>query len=145
MTERAEDHGISDLPVGTVRDLRWTVRAEDVDAFAALSGDFNPLHIDDDYARSQGFPARVAHGFLLGAKVSALVGMLLPGRRCLLLDHSLSYPKPVHVSDDVTLTGTVAARHEEMSLIEVKLRATVIRDEIATTVARGKATCKILY
>lgn len=145
MMEQAEDNGLADLPVGTVRELRWTIRAADVDAFAALSGDFNPLHVDDDYARSQGFPSRVAHGFLLGAKVSALVGMALPGRRCLLLDQTLSYPAPMHVGDDVTLTGTVVTQHEEMGLIDVKLRATVMRDGKVTTVARGKATCKILF
>lgn len=143
MTEAA-DLTIDDIEPGRVSEWLWTVTEAEIDAFADLSGDHNPLHIDGDYARAQGFPGRVAHGFLLGAKLSGLIGMQLPGRRCLLLDQKLAYPNAVHAGDRVRILATVKECHEALSVIVLTVKATVERDGKAQTVGRGAVTCKIL-
>lgn len=142
---KALDIALSDLVVGQCSQVTWHVTETELDQFAALSGDHNPLHMDADYAGDHGFAARVAHGFLLGAKLSGLIGMTLPGRRCLLLEQSLAYPNPVYPGDTVDITATVQDIHAELSLITLKVRATVQRDDARVTVGRGSATCKILY
>lgn len=140
----ARERDIGDLSVGDRETLDWTVTEEEIDGFAALSGDRNPLHMDAIHARKSGFQDRVAHGYLLGAKVSQLIGMRLPGRRCLLLDQSLSFPNPMFPGDTVRVALEVADIHTELRVVSLKARATVRRDEKDVTVGRGSVTCKLL-
>lgn len=99
------------------------IEAEDVRAFATLSGDHNPLHVDSDYARHSGHPAPVVHGAMLGALVSRLVGMELPGRRSLLLNLKLSFAAPTYPGDTLSVHGRVQSMHADQ-------RAVVLRVEI---------------
>lgn len=137
------DLAFDDIAVGDRAELQWTPAIGDIDAFATLSGDHNPLHTDAEYARAQGFPDRVAHGMLLAAKVSALVGMVLPGRRCLLLDYQLAHPNPVFAGDRVTVRGEVRERWPDLGLIELAVKAVKSVDGKERTVARGTVKCKI--
>lgn len=137
------DLALDHIAVGDSVDLHWVPCADDIDAFAALSGDHNPLHMDADYARSQGFSDRVVHGLLLAAKVSALVGMLLPGRRCLLLDYSLAHPNPVYAGDSVRFRAEVRESWPDLALIELAVKAVKSVDGKDKTVARGTVKCKI--
>ena len=75
------DNKIDELPVGVETSVYWTVNADDLNMFINLSGDKNPLHIDEQYAVQNGFESTVVHGFLICAKISGLIGMLLPGQR----------------------------------------------------------------
>lgn len=143
MTE-AVDLSIDDIQIGLTSEWMWQVEEAEIDGFADLSGDRNPLHMDNDYAKGQGFPGRVAHGFLLGAKLSGLIGMQLPGRRCLLLEQKLAYPNAVHAGDTVRILATVKECHEALSVIVLTIKATVDREGKTQTVGRGAVTCKIL-
>lgn len=140
---RIRELAFDDIAVGDVAELDWQPRAEDIDAFAALSGDHNPLHMDAEYARAHGFADRVVHGLMLGAKVSALVGMLLPGRRCLLLDYSLAHPNPVYAGDPVRFRAEVRECWPDLALIELTVKAVKSVDGKDKTVARGTVKCKI--
>jgi 3-hydroxybutyryl-CoA dehydratase len=133
---------LQDLAVGMVRELDWTVAPSDLDAFAALSGDINPLHIDSEFARLRGFPDRVAHGFLLGAKVSAFVGTVMPGRDCLLLETQLAWPAAFFAGDIVRLRGEIVELSVEHRVMRIKFRATATRAGTAVVVARGWALCQ---
>ena len=143
-TQEARSLSIADIQAGLKETLVWQVRADEIDDFARLSGDFNPLHMDADYARAQGFRDRVAHGYLQGAKISGMIGMRLPGKRCLLLEQAVAYPNPVYPGDEVTIELTVKELREEFGLIELKVRAVKIDNDKKTTTARGTVTCKIL-
>lgn len=120
----------------------WRVDAADIDAFAALSGDRNPLHMDPEFARASGFGDRVAHGYLLGAKVSALVGMLLPGRDCLILEQTLAYPKPIYPGDHIRIEGEVSELSLEQRIVKVRVRAYRLTGDAKTIVARGYVLCR---
>ena len=138
------DLRFDDIETGQKAELAWAPTMDDIDRFAALSGDYNPLHMDRAWAQANGFADRVVHGMMLAAKVSALVGMMLPGRRCLLLDYNLSHPNPVYAQDRVWLRGEVRDRWPDLSLIELAIRAVKDEDQSPKTVARGTVRCKIL-
>ena len=131
-----------DLEVGAIATLAWHAREAEIDAFAALSGDENPLHMSGEFATGKGFKGRVAHGFLLGAKVSALVGMLLPGENCLILEQSLAYPAPVYPGDDVEIVGEVEQLSSDKSLVRVKIRARKTNGDKPMLVGRGYVLCR---
>ena len=144
--DKVFDLDITDIELGTVASLVWLVEAEEITAFAELSGDRNPLHVDGEYARSVGYQGEVAHGMLLGAKFSGLFGMKLPGKRCLLLEHTLAYPNPVYAGDQIALKVEVRDVHSELGIVELKATAENLSDsgDPGPQVARGKVTCKIL-
>ena len=78
-----------------------------IEAFAELSGDLNPLHLDEAYARATPFGGRIAHGMLAGAYISAVVGTQLPGPGVVYLKQSLNFRRPVRLGDSVTARVTV--------------------------------------
>ena len=140
----AREIAFEDLSPGVSADISWTAEVAEIESFANLSGDRNPLHMDGAYARERGFADRVAHGFLLGAKVSALIGMFLPGRRCLLVEESLNFPNPVYPGDEVTLSGEVVDTHTDLALVSLKIRGEKKDEDGAQSVVRGNVICKIL-
>lgn len=93
-----------------------------IDSFAKLSGDINPLHMSDEYARSLGYPSRIAHGGILALMVSTLVGMKLPSQDVMLLSSSLNFRSPVYVGTIIRLVGSVNSVSEATSTFEMSLR-----------------------
>lgn len=107
-------HGFhfEDLSVGQSADMTRVVTAADIDAFAEVSGDTNPVHLDADYARTTTFQDRIAHGMLSGAYISAVLGTRLPGPGAIYLSQSLRFRRPVRIGDAVTARVTVQALDE---------------------------------
>jgi acyl dehydratase len=89
--------------------------------FADVSGDCNPLHVDQQYAARTTFGAPIAHGMLLGALVSELIGTELPGVRCLLVKASLEFKKPVFADDVINVIGEVVHKSDASSLLEIAI------------------------
>ena len=112
----------------------------DVDIFASLSGDHNPLHTDDTYAATTQFGKRVVHGMLLGSLVSRLVGMHLPGRYALLVKETLEFKKPVLIGDTVMVTGTLTRKSDATKLIDIQV-VIAVGD---TVVTRGEVMVRML-
>ena len=141
ITNISKDNQIDDLHVGLEATVYWTVGDKDLDAFINLSGDRNPLHIDQKYAVQNGFDAPVIHGFLICAKISGLIGMVLPGRRCLLVSQELEFPNPVYVDECIEIRAQVKERYFDLKLIKLKISA----KKGSVTVARGSIICKVLF
>lgn len=78
------------------------IRESDITSFAQISGDFNPLHFDDEYASDMGFEQRIAHGMISSSLFSGLFGTKLPGPGCLFISQSFKYKRPVYVGDTIT-------------------------------------------
>lgn len=108
-----------------------------VSAFASLSGDVNPLHLDSGYARKQGFPRRVAHGCLTLSYVSRLIGTQLPGDGALWRSLEVEWLKPVFPGDRVTITGTVLQQSISADSIVLEIEAVT---ETGSRVLRARAT-----
>ena len=94
-----------DLAVGMEASYAKTITNDDVLAFAELSGDKNPVHLDDAYAAGTMFKQRIAHGFLTASLFSTVLGTKLPGPGCIYLSQSLKFRAPVMIGDEVVATG----------------------------------------
>ncbi|XP_077522893.1 hydroxyacyl-thioester dehydratase type 2, mitochondrial-like isoform X1 [Amblyomma americanum] len=90
------------LSVGDVASVERIFTPADVEAFAALSGDSNPIHLDSTYAKSKNLPACVVHGALINGLVSAVIGTKLPGPGCVVVHQVLEFPKPLLVGEPVS-------------------------------------------
>jgi 3-hydroxybutyryl-CoA dehydratase len=137
VTVEASALQFQDIVPGYRAEITCLMDLDAVDAFAAVTGDRSPLHIDAGFATSRGFTGRVAHGALLVGYVSRLVGMVLPGRNALLLGVNMSFVAPVIVGTRVTVAGTVDQVSEAVRSLVLRIEA---KDEAGTVVARGKAT-----
>jgi len=114
-----------------------TIDAEAVHRFAELSGDRNPLHVDPEYASRTEFGRPIAHGALLLGLVSRLLGMYLPGRRCLILGMSVRFPNPAAYPVDVVVEGKLAAYSEERGSGIVRAN---VRDSSGTLLLESQVT-----
>jgi len=95
---------ISDFKIGMTESYSQTITDSDVKAFAAFSGDRNPVHMDEEFAENSRFKGRIAHGLLSASFFSAIFGMRIPGSGCVYVSQSLSFKRPVYVNDTVTAT-----------------------------------------
>ena len=98
-----------DLQVGTTASFSKTVTDADIVLFAGVSGDTNPVHIDEEYASATMFKGRIAHGMLTAAFLSAVLGARMPGPGAVYLSQSLRFRAPVRIGDTVRATATVTA------------------------------------
>ena len=98
-----------ELTVGQTAQTSRVVGAADIEAFAEVSGDNNPVHLDEAYARTTTFGERIAHGMLSAAYISAILGTRLPGPGAIYLSQSLRFRRPVRIGDVVVARATVTA------------------------------------
>jgi 3-hydroxybutyryl-CoA dehydratase len=99
---------LAELAVGMKASAAKTVTEHDVYAFAGITGDFNPAHVNEEWARESFFGQRVAHGALSAGLVSAVLGMQLPGPGTIYVSQSLKFLKPVYFGDTITAEVEVA-------------------------------------
>ena len=100
---------LEDLEVGQGAELTRTVADGDLTAFAAVTGDDNPLHLDAAYAAATPFKGRIAHGMLSAGYISAVLGTKLPGPGAIYVSQTLSFRRPVRIGDAVTAAVKVSA------------------------------------
>ena len=112
---------LGELAQGSQDVVEFSVTAQQMQQFAELSGDFNPLHTDDAFARSKGFDGAVVYGALMVAKVSQLIGMRLPGRDSVWASVSLDFRKPLYVNQAAQVEGVVTEVSESTGMVALKL------------------------
>ena len=100
---------IEDIEIGMTRHLRKVVTDEDIEKFAEVSTDHNPVHLDDDYAQDTIFEGRIAHGMLTAGLISAVIDEQLPGHGTVYLSQSLKFMAPVRPGNMVTAEVEVTA------------------------------------
>jgi 3-hydroxybutyryl-CoA dehydratase len=132
---------LEDLAVGQASERMHTVEETDIEAFAAVSGDHNPVHLDEAYASATQFKGRIAHGMLGAAYISAILGMDLPGPGAIYLSQALSFKRPVRIGDTVLARATVVAIDAEKARVTLKTECevkgkTVIDGEAVVMVPR---------
>ena len=116
----SELHGyyFEDLEVGMADSFGKTITEADVVLFAGVSGDINPSHIDEEFAKTTRMKTRVAHGMLTASLISAVLGTRLPGPGCLFVSHTSNFRAPVMIGDTVTARATVARLDSKRNLVE---------------------------
>jgi acyl dehydratase len=133
---------ICDITVGLAATCDVTVTARDIETFARLSHDTNPLHVDAAAARDFGFPRPVAHGMLALGAISRLIGTQLPGPGALWVSQEVRFVGPVLVGDRLTARVEVAQVSRAARI--VVLRTQVINHASGTHVLLGTARVMVL-
>ncbi len=108
-----ENHTFDEIKLGDCAHLIRCLKAEDIQLFAAMSGDVNPAHVDPEYAKSTHFHGIIAHGMWGGALISTVLGTEYPGPGTIYLSQSLSFLKPVHIGDTINVQLTVVTKDEQ--------------------------------
>jgi len=131
---------LAPLPaIGTQATLSRTISEDDILLFALVSGDHNPIHLDAEYAEKSLFGKRIAHGFLIGSLISAVLGNDMPGPGSIYLGQTLKFLAPIHIGDTVTVTVKVVALREDKRIITLHTDCT---NQHGTLVLSGEATVK---
>lgn len=120
---------ISDYTVGFQKTITKKITQDMVNDFAKLTGDYNPLHVDNEYAKTTEFKKPVVHGMLGANFVSTLIGMELPGQGALWLDQKFNFLSPIRVNDTLSIVGEV---------IEVNIRHNILKIAVKITNQLGK-------
>ncbi len=136
-SELIENYVFDEISLGQSARLLRTLTLEDIKAFAAVSGNTNPAHLDPTYANDTLFHGIVAHGMWSGALISALLGTQFPGCGTVYQDQVLHFAKPVRVGDTLTVTVTVTGRDPARHLIELDCQ---VVNQLGLCVLSGVAT-----
>jgi len=120
-------HGyyLEDLTIGMESSYQKTITETDIDAFAALTGDTNPVHLDSEYAATTPFKARIAHGMLSAGLISKVLGTQLPGPGCIYLEQQIKFKAPVFIGDTLVATVTVADINQRRGRVSLKTQCFV--------------------
>lgn len=132
-----ENRTFDEIEIGDSASLERTLSWEDIELFAVVSGDVNPAHVDEEYARSDIFHALVAHGMWGAALISTLLGTRLPGPGTIYLEQTLGFRHPVTIGDTITVSVAVAAKDPARHRVVLDCRCVNQRGE---TVIDGSAT-----
>ena len=128
------------LAVGQWAEFAKTVTEADVVLFAGVTGDFNPVHVDAEYAATTQFGGRIAHGMLSAGFVSTVLASRLPGPGTIYLSQSLRFTRPVRIGDTVTAHAEITQLHPEKRRVTL---ATVCRNQRGETVIEGEAVVMV--
>ena len=120
-------HGyyLEDLSIGMTSSFEKTITDKDIQAFAAITGDTNPVHLDDEYAATTPFKARIAHGMMSAGLISTVLGTQLPGPGCIYLDQQIKFRAPVFIQDTVVATVTVEDINQRRGRVTLKTQCFV--------------------
>ncbi len=125
------------LKIGMKDSMVKTVTGEDVEMFAKVSGDCNPVHLDEEFAKTTMFGRRIAHGIISAGYISAVLGNQLPGRGTIYLGQTLKFCKPVFLGDTITTTVEIIEANEEKHIYVLKTDCVNQDGKLVTT---GQAT-----
>ncbi|MGJ7921189.1 MaoC family dehydratase [Neobacillus sp. LXY-4] len=126
-----------DINVGDQASFSKTISESDIYHFAGITGDFNPLHVNSEYAKNTIFKERVAHGILTAGFISTVLGMKLPGVNSIYLSQNLKFLAPVKIGDTVCAEVTVLEKIDRKQIIRLQ---TVVKNQHGVIVVDGEAT-----
>jgi len=128
-----------EMKVGDQASISKTVTESDILTFAGLTMDYNPVHINAEYAKESIFGERIAHGMLSAGFISAVLGTTLPGPNSIYLGQELKFTAPVKIGDTVTATATIIEKREEKRILKLQ---TTVANQRGEVVVDGSAVIK---
>ena len=132
---------LMDLKLGDKFTTSREVTDELIRKFADVSGDYNPIHLDEEFAKNTRFGKRIAHGMLSGAFISAVLGYELKERKIVYLSQTLKFTAPVFIGDTVAATATVINIREDKPIVTLE---TVCTNQNGETLVTGEAAVMVL-
>lgn len=130
------DPKFEEIRVGDTASFSKTVSEADIYNFAGVSGDFNPIHVDDEFAKGTRFGRRIAHGILTASLISTVIGTALPGKNALYLSQEMKFIAPVFIGD--TLTAVVKVL-EKIEAKRIMVLGTTVTNQHGKPVLAGQA------
>ncbi len=130
-----------DIKIGDKFSKTRVVTDELIRAFAEVSGDYNPIHLDEEFAANTRFGKRIAHGMLSGAFISAVLGYEFEARKIVYLSQTMRFVAPVFIDDTITTTGTVTNIRQDKGIITLE---TVCTNQNGEVTLKGEAAVMIL-
>ncbi len=131
------DVPFKEIELGARAELSKTIAESDVYGFAGISMDFNPLHIDKEFAAATRFKQRVVHGMLTASLISAVIGTCLPGKNTIYLGQTLNFTAPVFIGDTITARVEVIEKINGKGILKLK---TEVINQKGIVVVEGEAT-----
>ncbi len=132
---------VADIPyesiqVGDKESFTKTMSESDIYNFAGISGDFNPIHVNEEYAKTTNFEHRICHGILTTSLISTVIGTKLPGANTIYLSQEVKFVAPVYIGDTLTAEVEVTEKRDDKKIISMK---TVVYNQNEKTVVDGNA------
>ena len=120
MNDKLSKYTFDEIEIGLTKQFQITITESMVDDFAKLSGDFSPIHMDEDYASTTTFQKRVVHGMLLASFLSKIDGMYLPGKHALYFSQSLDFRHPCFLGDTITISSVVIDKSSSTKILKIE-------------------------
>ena len=130
------EYSFNEIKIGLEHHFEISIDEKLEGDFAKISGDFNPLHMDEQYAKKTKFGKRGCHGMLLGSFFSRLVGMYLPGKNALYFSQNLNFVEPCFIGDIVIVKGKIINKSESTKMIKIE---TTIKNNTGKLLVEGIA------
>ena len=125
-----------EIEIGQTASYSKHITEQDIQLFAAVSGDVNPVHLDAEFAATTPFKERIAHGMLTGAIISAALALELPGPGTIYLGQSMRFRLPVKIDDEITIQLEVTEKRDDKQFVTLQCKAV---NQNGKTVATGTA------
>ena len=129
------------IKIGDIFKKERLVTDELVRAFAEVSGDYNPIHLDEEFAKTTRFGRRIAHGMLSGAFISAVLGYEMTETKIVYLSQTVKLKAPVFIGYTVTTTATVTAIREDKNIVTME---TICTNQNSETVVKGESVVMVM-
>ena len=138
---KTQGHYLEDLSIGMFAEKKMVVSDEKITTFAELSGDYNPVHMDAEYAATTMFGKRIAHGALSASLISAILGNDLPGPGAIFTELNMRFRKPAFIDDEITARAEVVEINEKSGRVKMKVACfvdgkAIIRGEAGVVVMK---------
>ena len=124
MTKDFSEYTYDEIKIGLSKNLQINITESLVNSFAELSGDFSPIHIDNEYAKTTTFGKRVVHGMLLASFLSRVDGMYLPGKHALYFTQNLEFRNPCFIGDTITVFSKVIDKSDSTKILKIESKIT---------------------
>jgi 3-hydroxybutyryl-CoA dehydratase len=136
MNEKPSEYSFDEIELGMQKSFKVDISKNMLDVFGRDTGDYNPLHMSEEYASSTSFKKRVCSGMFLSSFFSRLVGMYLPGKHALHISQSLNFVNPCFIGETITVEGKVIDKSSATKIIKLE---TTITNESGKRIIDGKA------
>ena len=136
MSEKPSEYSFDEIELGMQKRFKVDISKNMLDVFGRDTGDYNPLHMSEEYASSTSFKKRVCSGMFLSSFFSRLVGMYLPGKHALHISQSLNFVNPCFIGETITVEGKVIDKSLATKIIKLE---TTITNESGKRIIDGKA------
>ena len=130
MNDKLSKYTFDEIEIGLTKQFQITITESMVDNFAKLTGDFSPIHMDEDYASTTTFQKRVVHGMLLASFLSKIDGMYLPGKHALYFSQSLDFRHPCFLGDTITISSVVIDKSSSTKILKIESKITNLDGKI---------------